>query len=129
MLQYFGQHVLAAPEEQLLETFYEQLGAKTLSSQVQTRYVASAPTATISAQAQALRRHVLERLTIFLAEARRRSSGYTAGFLAKDDNFEIQEVRDLKAKYTYTAGKQEHNHLEVGRCDCDWLISGPVCYG
>jgi hypothetical protein len=106
-------------QESLLETFYEHLGAKPLRSLVQTQYIPSHPSSHPSSQAMALRKHVLERLTIFLAEARRKSSDYTIEFLAEEGNFEVQEVRDLKAKYTYRNGKHEYSHLEVSR----WSLS------
>jgi hypothetical protein len=56
---------------------------------------------------------VLERLTIFLAEARRRSAEYTADWLAKEGNFGVQEVRSLQARYTYRNAGREYHHLEV----------------
>ncbi|EIW70337.1 hypothetical protein TREMEDRAFT_29286 [Tremella mesenterica DSM 1558] len=113
MVQYFGRYILAAPEEQLLETFYEHLGAKPLSSYVRTEYVTSGSVSQSTEEAKALRRHVLERLTIFLAEARRRHSEYTIEELSKEGMFLVQEVRDLKVKYIYKNGKQEQQHLEV----------------
>ena len=70
-----------------------------------------------SDQAKALRRHVLERVTIFLSEARRKQSDYAADWLSKEGNFNISEVRDLKARYTYRNGKQEYQHLEVNIFD------------
>jgi hypothetical protein len=57
---------------------------------------------------------VLERLTIFLAEARRKQSDYSAEWLSKEGNFELLEVRDLKARYTYRNGRHEYHHTEVG---------------
>ncbi|WVF71489.1 hypothetical protein IAT40_006295 [Kwoniella sp. CBS 6097] len=113
MLQYFGQYILAAPEEHILEDFYAALGAKPLSSYVQRRYIADGPSAAPSDHANALRKHVLERLTIFLAEARRKQSDYTSDTLSKDGNFIIAEVRELKVKYTYRNGRTEHNHYET----------------
>ncbi|WVR07080.1 hypothetical protein IAU60_004119 [Kwoniella sp. DSM 27419] len=113
MLQYFGQHVLAAPEEHLLEEYYLSLGAKPLSSYVRRQYLSDSPASMPSAHAQALRSHVLERLTIFLAEARRRQADYAAEDLAKDGNFIVNEVRDLRVKYTYRTGRAEYHHFET----------------
>ncbi|OCF40369.1 hypothetical protein I317_05804 [Kwoniella heveanensis CBS 569] len=113
MLQYFGQYILAAPEEHLLEEFYEALGAKPLSSFVRRQYITDGPSQTPSDHAKALRKHVLERLTIFLAEARRKQSDYTSDTLSKEGNFAISEVRELKVKYTYRNGRTEHNHYET----------------
>ncbi|KAK6910047.1 hypothetical protein I203_104076 [Kwoniella mangroviensis CBS 8507] len=113
MLQYFGQYILAAPEEHILENFYASLGARQLSSFVRRQYISDTPSTIPSDHAQALRRHVLERLTIFLAEARRKQSEYSSDQLSKEGNFTIQEVRELKVKYTYKNGRNEHHHYET----------------
>ncbi|WVQ99431.1 hypothetical protein IAU59_006566 [Kwoniella sp. CBS 9459] len=113
MLQYFGQYILAAPEEHILEEFYEALGAKPLSSFVRRQYITDGPSSTPSDHAKALRKHVLERLTIFLAEARRKQSDYTSDTLSKEGNFTISEVRELKVRYTYRNGRTEQNHYET----------------
>ena len=63
--------------------------------------------------AKDLRRHVLQRLTIFLAEARRRQSDWNIEELSKEGVFVVNEVRDLKAKYIYRKGRAEYSHLEV----------------
>lgn len=107
----------ADKQEQLLETFYEHLGAKSLSSLIKTEYIPHHPSPAPSVQSVALRKHVLERLTIFLAEARRKQSAYNSEWLSKEGNFQIQDVRDLKARYTYRNGKHEYAHHEVSwRC-------------
>ncbi|WVW83952.1 hypothetical protein I302_105975 [Kwoniella bestiolae CBS 10118] len=113
MLQYFGQYILAAPEEHILEEFYHSLGARQLSSYVRRQYISDNPSTSPSDHAVALRRHVLERLTIFLAEARRKQSDYSSDQLSKEGNFTISEVRELKVKYTYKNGRNEHHHYET----------------
>jgi hypothetical protein len=80
---------------------------------VKTEYVTSHTLPSSSDQARYLRQHVLERLTIFLAEARRKQSEYTVESLSKDGNFSVTEVRDLKARYIYRNGRNEYSHLEV----------------
>lgn len=112
-LQYFGKHVLAAPEEQLLETFYENLGARPLTALINVEYIPHGPLATPGAESVILRRHVLERLTIFLAEARRRQSDYTPESLAREGGFTVQDVKQLEARYTYRNGRQVYPHTEV----------------
>lgn len=133
-LQYFGKHVLAAPEEQLLETFYEHLGARPLTSLINVEYIPHGPTPQPSQESVILRRHVLERLTIFLAEARRRQSDYTPESLAKEGGFTVQDVRQLEAKYTYKQGRQVYAHTEVSfeilcHQDCKADMLDFVCYG
>nr|ODN97578.1 hypothetical protein L204_02996 [Cryptococcus depauperatus CBS 7855] len=113
LAQYFGEYVLSAPEERLLEDLYANLGAKPLSSFVKSQYIASPlPTRSTSTQAAALRQHILERLTIFLADPRRRSSGFTAENLSSGDNFKVEEVNALKVQYIYRKGKTEKIHNE-----------------
>ena len=90
-----------------------QLGARPLSSLVKTEHIPHGVVSVQSDQAKTLRRHVLERVTIFLNEARRKQSEYAVDWLSKEGNFHIAEVRDLKARYTYRNGKQEYQHLEV----------------
>lgn len=82
---------------------------------MRTEYVPHGVSPNVSDQAQALRRHVLERLTIFLAEARRNKSDWTVEGLNKEGTFVVQEVRDLKARYTYVGGGKNVQHHEV--CD------------
>jgi len=147
MLQYFGKYMLAAPEvsvfrispvaenisklqEHLLENFYANLGAKPLSSLIKTEHLFGHASSTPSSQAIAQRKHVLERLTIFLAEARRKQSDYSAEWLSKEGNFELLEVRDLKARYTYRNGRHEYHHTEVSdasRLITVRLLSGRHC--
>ncbi len=102
-------------QEHLLEDFYEHLGARPLSSLVRTEYIPHGTLPARSDKAKALRRHVLERLTIFLAEARRKQSEYSTDWLSKEGNFDLLEVRDLRARYTYRNGKNEYQHIEVSR--------------
>jgi hypothetical protein len=108
----------------MLEEFYEHLGANRLSSLVRVEYIPHGVSSTPSSAAAALRQHVLERLTIFLAEARRRPSEYTVEWLSNGDNFTVLEVRSLQARYTLRYGGSEYQHSEVSQrgafCDsCD----------
>jgi hypothetical protein len=113
LIQNFGKYVLAGPEEVLLETFYASLGASWISSMVKTEYITNHPSTHLTDQAKSLHKHVLERLTIFLAEARRKQSDYSIEWLKQDGNFSVREVRDLKAKHILRQGKQEYAHYEV----------------
>jgi ABC-type glutathione transport system ATPase component len=113
LIQNFGRYVLTGPEEEILEDFYHKLGAKWISSMVQTEHITQHPLSHPTDQAKQLRQHALERLTIFLAEARRQQSDYKIEWLKDGANFTVKEVRDLKAKYTLRLGRQEHTHYEV----------------
>ena len=116
LIQNFGKYVLAGPEEVLLETFYAALGASWISSMVKTEYITNHPSTHLTDQAKSLHKHVLERLTIFLAEARRKQSDYSIDWLKQEGNFGVREVRDLKAKHIMRQGRQEYAHYEVSSC-------------
>lgn len=113
MVQYFGKHILAGPEEELLESYYLGLGARWISSMVKTETITNNPLTQQTANSQALRTHVLERLTIFLAEARRKQSEISIETLKQEGKFVISEVRGLQVKYTLRQARQEHSHFEV----------------
>ncbi|OWT41907.1 hypothetical protein C362_00273 [Cryptococcus neoformans Bt1] len=110
--QYFGQYILSAPEERILEDFYLELGAKPLSSLVESKYI-STPLRnhSISDKALALRQHVLERLAIFLSD-RRKSAIYTIEELARENKFRVEEVQHLKVQHLYRKGNKEQIHLQ-----------------
>jgi hypothetical protein len=122
LIQNFGKYVLAGPEEVLLETFYAALGASWISSMVKTEYITNHPSTHLTDSAKSLHKHVLERLTIFLAEARRKQSDYPIDWLKQDGNFGVREVRDLKAKHILRQGKQEYAHYEVSSLCCQKVI-------
>lgn len=111
---FFGNFVLTAPEETILESFYQTLGSKLLSSCVATEQVPSGIRQGSSSEAQASRKFILERLTIFLGHSSRRSTDYTADFLSKGDNFTVSEASTIRVRYTYKDGKNVHQHVEVG---------------
>jgi hypothetical protein len=113
LIQNFGRHVLAGPEEEILESFYISLGARWISSMVRTENIIHYPQPP-SPQATTLRQHALERLTIFLGETRRKQSDYSVDWLKMEGHFGVNEVKDLKVKYTLRQGKQEYTHYEVG---------------
>lgn len=89
-----------------------ELGAKPLSSLVESKYI-STPLRNHSAsdKALALRQHVLERLAIFLSD-RRKSALYTVEELAREDKFRVEEVQSLKVQHLYRKGNKEHIHLQ-----------------
>lgn len=129
MLQFFGHHIQAAPEEQLLEMFYEHLGARKLSSQVKVEHIPHGLQSYVSAETQALRKHVLERLLIFLADARRMKTDYTADGLAKEGVFTIREARTVEAKWVFSNGREMYPHTEVsGLCTTIRRLADVVRY-
>ncbi|BEI84758.1 hypothetical protein CcaverHIS002_0501590 [Cutaneotrichosporon cavernicola] len=107
---FFGEFVLTAPEEAVLESFYRALGAKALSACVSTEYVPNGIRPGTSSEVAASRAFILERLTIFLGS--RRITDYSADWLAKGDNFTVSEANGILARYTYRDGRNVHQHVE-----------------
>lgn len=89
-----------------------ELGAKPLSSLVESKYI-STPLRnhSTSDKALALRQHVLERLAIFLSD-RRKSAIYTVDELARENKFRVEEVQSLKVQHLYRKGNKEQIHLQ-----------------
>lgn len=89
-----------------------ELGAKPLSSLVESKYI-STPLRnhSTSDKALALRQHVLERLAIFLSD-RRKSAIYTIEELARENKFRVEEVQSLKVQHLYRKGNKEQIHLQ-----------------
>ncbi|XWW95602.1 hypothetical protein V2A60_003567 [Cordyceps javanica] len=104
----FKDHLLCAPEEDLLEDFYIQLGAHRLSAMVEEdlRIGGRAAKDSIS---QRLRRHVIERTKIFLyeyAHYRRDFIKHDAKWL--DSNLVVEVVRSVALRRTLKGQSQSH---------------------
>jgi hypothetical protein len=114
-LQFFGKYIRAAPEEQLLENFYKTLGAQPLSSKMSIENIPNGIRPGSSSTAAELRKHMIERLTIFLHQhaGSRKKKEYTAEFLARGDNFVVREAGSIKIRYTYRDTRTVQQHMEV----------------
>ncbi len=104
----FKEHLLCAPEEDLLEDFYIQLGAHKLSAMVEEdlRIGGRAAKDTIG---QRLRKHVIERTKIFLyeyAHYRRDFIKHDAKWL--DSNLIVEVVRSVALRRTLKGQSQSH---------------------
>lgn len=102
-----------ALQETLLEDFYEQLGSKRLSTLIQEEYKVDGPSSNATALAVNLKKLVLERLALFLAEPRRKPSVISLDWLKKDGNFDVVQVRGLKVRRTYRYAGEERNDVQV----------------
>ena len=104
----FKQSLLCAPEEDALEAFYIALGSETLGSKVdeEVRY---GPHADKQAEAQWLRKHVLERSKIFLHEYskyKRDSIKHDERWLEK--NLQVEAVRSLALRRSLKGSGKSH---------------------
>ncbi|TWU71512.1 hypothetical protein ED733_002453 [Metarhizium rileyi] len=104
----FKDHLVCAPEEDALETFYLQLGAEKLSGIVQ-EDVRIGPHTAKQKSAEKLRKHVVERSKIFLyeyASYRRDAVKHDAKWLEK--NFRVEMVRSVALRRTLKGQRQSH---------------------
>ncbi|PTB69328.1 hypothetical protein BBK36DRAFT_1186788 [Trichoderma citrinoviride] len=104
----FKEHLICAPEEDILETFYLKLGASRLSSMVE-EDVRIGPHTARQQMAEALKKHVLERSKIFLyeyANYRRDAIKHDAKWLEK--NLTVEVVRSVALRRTLQGHRQTH---------------------
>ncbi|RDA92339.1 hypothetical protein CP533_4388 [Ophiocordyceps camponoti-saundersi (nom. inval.)] len=104
----FKEHLICAPEEDALETFYLQLGAQRLSSLVHEDVRTGSLTANRK-DAQSLRKHVLERSKLFLYEYgnyRRDAIKHDTKWLEK--NLVVQTVRSVALRRSLKNHHQSH---------------------
>lgn len=104
----FKDHLLCAPEEDILEEFYMALGAQKLSSVVQ-EDIRIGPHSTSQARAESLRKHVIERSKIFLYEYtsyRRDAVKHDSKWLEK--NLKVEMVRSVALRRSLKGQTQSH---------------------
>ncbi|ODA79799.1 hypothetical protein RJ55_05395 [Drechmeria coniospora] len=146
----FKEHLICAPEEEALESFYLQLGAQKLSSLVQEEVRIGQHTPDHK-NAEPLRKHVLERSKIFLYEynnVRRDAIKHDAKWLEK--NFRVAMVHSVALRRTlqnhreshtekrsaagahergswtlYVSGAGRPDMYQVGQAVCQMLLSRP----
>ena len=102
-------------QETLLEDFYMQLGVKTLSSYIKEEHRALGQTHGATDAAVTLRKHVLERLALFLSD-RRASSKYEIDWLkgsAGDaENLQVLQADTIQIKRTIKTNQAERTSIE-----------------
>lgn len=146
----FKEHLICAPEEDSLETFYMQLGAQKLSSIVE-EDVRIGPGAQKPKMVSSLRKHVLERSKIFLyeyANYRRDAIRHDTKWL--DKNLRVEMVQSVALRRTlkgqskshtekrsaasiqtsagcvlYVADSGQPDMYQIGQAICQMLLSRP----
>ncbi|KAF6807567.1 hypothetical protein CSOJ01_08082 [Colletotrichum sojae] len=122
----FKDHLITAPEEEVLEDFYHQLGSHNLSSLVEEE-VRIGPHADKQDRAAALRKHVLERSKIFLheyANYRRDYIKHDAKWLEK--SLRVDLVRSVALRRSLRG--QSQSHTEKRSAASAQVSSGWVLY-
>ncbi|OLN85040.1 Sacsin [Colletotrichum chlorophyti] len=121
----FKDYLITAPEEEVLEDFYHQLGAQTLSSLVEEE-VRIGPHADKQDRAAALRKHVLERSKIFLheyANYRRDYIKHDAKWLEK--SLQVELVRSVALRRSLKGHSQSHTEKRSAasaRSGSSWIL-------
>lgn len=103
----FKESLICAPEEDILENFYLQLGSQRLSNLVQEDVRIGAITS--SPKGEQLRKHVVERSKIFLyqyAQVRQDSVKHDSRWLEK--NMRVETVRSLALRRHLGGNRQSH---------------------
>lgn len=104
----FKEHLICAPEEDALETFYLQLGGQKLSSLVQEDVRIGNHTGN-QKSAEKLRKHVLERSKIFLYEyANYRRDGIKHDTKWLEKNLRVETVRSVALRRTLKDHQKSH---------------------
>ncbi|KAF9451267.1 hypothetical protein P691DRAFT_796992 [Macrolepiota fuliginosa MF-IS2] len=106
--QAFGADLFTAPQEDIIEAFYIELGSRRLSSLVKEDYLLG-PEITSSRRAINTRTLILERLPIFLHEHNHARMKVSLDWLQVETNFQVRTYGQIKVKKTLTNGKL---HLE-----------------
>ncbi|KAF4824404.1 hypothetical protein CGCSCA5_v001098 [Colletotrichum siamense] len=104
----FKDYLITAPEEEVLEDFYHQLGAQNLSSLVEEE-VRIGPHADKQDRAAKLRKHVLERSKIFLHEY----ANYRRDYIKRDakwleKSLQVELVRSVALRRSLRGHSQSH---------------------
>ncbi|KAG6908391.1 hypothetical protein DXG01_004820 [Tephrocybe rancida] len=102
-LQAFGESFFTAPQEDILEAFYSQLGSRRLSSLVKEEYHPSAEIKQpkVAAETRAL---ILERLPLFLHEHTHARTRVSYTWLTSPVNFVVKTYGKLSVKKSLTFG-------------------------
>ncbi|KXN90205.1 hypothetical protein AN958_04695 [Leucoagaricus sp. SymC.cos] len=106
--QTFGAGLFTAPQEDIIEAFYMELGSRRLSSLVKEEYLLGAEI-TQSKRSTTTRALILERLPIFLHEHNHARMKVSLDWLQAEMNFTVRSYGQIKVKKTLAYGKL---HLE-----------------
>ncbi|KAF5351976.1 hypothetical protein D9756_007388 [Leucocoprinus leucothites] len=106
--QVFGVDLFTAPQEDIIEAFYMELGSRRLSSLVKEEYLLGVEVRN-SKRASTTRSLILERLPIFLHEHNHARMKISLDWLQVEANFQVKAYGQIKVKKTLSYGKL---HLE-----------------
>lgn len=94
-------NVLSAPQESDLERFYTSLGSAYISKKVHQKYIAVGGQRSNTPLTNDFAARIRERRPLLVSNIVSRQLVLNAAALLRDDNFEVFEVSQVKALYTY----------------------------
>ncbi|KAG8744390.1 hypothetical protein FRC12_014812 [Ceratobasidium sp. 428] len=101
----FGHEIWGAPQEDVVEQFYEKLGSKRLSALVYEEYRSVGSQNKSTKRAQDMRTLVLERLPLFLHEHTHMRCLIKPDWLAEGDHFQVFMVNKLQLTRNLSYGR------------------------
>ncbi|KAG9080781.1 hypothetical protein FRC06_006170, partial [Ceratobasidium sp. 370] len=101
----FGHEIWGAPQEDVVEQFYEKLGSKRLSALVYEEYRSIGSQNKSTKRAQDMHALVLERLPLFLHEHTHMRCLIKPDWLAEGDNFQVFTVNKLQLTRNLSYGR------------------------
>ncbi|KAG9078227.1 hypothetical protein FS749_009799, partial [Ceratobasidium sp. UAMH 11750] len=101
----FGHEIWGAPQEDVVEQFYEKLGSKRLSALVYEDYRSLGPQNKNTKRAQDMHALVLERLPLFLHEHTHMRCLIKPEWLAEGDHFQVFTVNKLQLTRNLSYGR------------------------
>ncbi|KAF9219210.1 hypothetical protein BS17DRAFT_798263 [Gyrodon lividus] len=123
--QLFGDSIFTAPQEDLLEGFYETLGSKRLSAVVREEYKASNErlNTKVASDLQAL---VLERLPLFLHEHTHTRTKVSFSWFSSAQNFRVKAFENLSISKTLDMGNGKTIRTQDASAAAKRVGKGPI---
>ncbi|KAJ7647485.1 hypothetical protein FB45DRAFT_893565 [Roridomyces roridus] len=124
-LQYFGDYLFTAPQEDILEEFYERLGSRRLSSLVKEEYKTTAEIKD-SRTAADIRALILERLPLFLHEHTHARTRVSFNWLNSDAHFIVTTFGKLSVTKTLNFGDIRKSRTQEASAVAKRVGAGPI---
>ncbi|KAH7882874.1 hypothetical protein F5I97DRAFT_1930497 [Phlebopus sp. FC_14] len=123
--QLFGDSIFVAPQEDLLENFYHELGSRLLSAVVKDEYQVSNEISTTK-MANEVRSLVLERLPIFLHEHTHTRTKVSLSWLSSEQNFRVRAFGKLAIVKTLDTGELKSMRTQDASAAAKRIGFGPI---
>ncbi|CDO69003.1 hypothetical protein BN946_scf184834.g10 [Trametes cinnabarina] len=124
--QLFGDVVFTAPQEDLLEAFYMELGCRRLSGLVREDYQTRNPLVGPDTRAARIRALILERLPLFLHEHTHTKTRVSYSWLNNKDNFIVKTFSGLIVTKTLQFGEKRVSKSQDASAVARRIGRGPI---